>query len=216
MKMIPAHVIFADPNRFDLETLSNLYHTNKEWVSYCDFIKENVIKNTFDPYHFLHGVSITSSNTLFRLIPLKNYLQHILDLKEGRPRTFPKTIPNLLISKCKKMTMNEVFPTLVLLMKLQVFMVYDILDVPYKEVYPYQLLNVVLIFQALEKICIEHKFKELLDNKKFIQGVMTKCYSVLEEIKNKTNTMNRNTIYIYYHCVRYIRRMKRMLHSLKI
>lgn len=213
--MIPAHVIFADPNRFDLETLFVLYHTDKEWVSYCDMIKEKVIERTFEPYKNLHDISITSTNTLFRLIPLKNYLQMIMDLKEGKPRSFPKKIPNIFISNFNQITMTQVFSTLVLLMKLQIFMVKEELAFSYETVYPYQLLNVVLIYQALERICIEHRFKELIEHKTFITAITCKCHSLLEEIKDKYKKMNRDTIYIYYHCVRYIRRVKRMIQSLK-
>lgn len=213
--MIPAHVLFADPNRFDLDTLVNLYHSNKEWVSHCNIIKEPIIKRTFDPYLVLHGVSITSSNTLFRLIPLKHYLQRILDLKEGRVPSFPKTIPNIFVSKYKNISMKQIYPTLVLLLKLQLYMANELIYVDEKEVYPYQLLNIILIYQAVEKTCIEHKFKELLDHATFLQATIDKCHVLLEETKHHAKRMNKDTKYVYYHCVRYIRRVKRMLMRIK-
>lgn len=213
--MIPPHVLFADPNRFDLEILSKLYRTNKEWVSYCDTVKESVIQKSFEPYQLLHGVSITSSNTLFQLIPLKNYLQQILDLQEEKANAFPKKIPNIFLSKCHSMTMKQVYPTLVVLLKLQLFIAKELLYIPEEEVYPYQLLNVILIYQALEKICIEYRFKELLEHKTFLRATIDKCSVLLEETKHKSKKMTRDTKYIYYHCVRYIRRVKRMLQALR-
>ena len=213
--MIPLHVLFANPDRFDLETFAKFYQANKEWVAHCDTVKENIIKKTFERYQVLHGVSITSSNTLFRLIPLKHYLQHILDLKEGRIPSFPKTLPNILVSKCKKMTMNQVYPTLVLLIKLQMYMANELLYVDEKDVYPYQLLNVIMIYQAIEKICVEHQFEDLLNHKTFLQATIDKCHIILEETKHQAKKMNRETKYVYSYCVRYIRRVKRMLVKLK-
>lgn len=214
--MIPAHVLFADPSRFDLETLIKLYNTDKEWVSYCNEVKESVIKRTFEPYKILHGVEIDSSNTLFRLVPLQKYLQYFLDLKEGHNASFPKMIPKLFMSKCKNVSMKQVYPTLILLMKLQIFMVNDLPSLDDKVIYPYQLLNVIIIYQALELICIEHQFKALLDHKTFIQATINKCNTILEETKHQSKKMSQDTKYVYYHCVRYVRRVKRMLMQLKI
>lgn len=213
--MIPAHVLFADPSKFDLETLVKLYNTDKEWVSYCNEVKDSVIKQTFEPYKVLHGVEINSSNTLFRLVPFQKYLQCIMDLKESPTASFPKIIPKIFVSKYKNLSMKQVYPTLILLMKLQLFMVNDLLYLSDKEVYPYQLLNVIMIYQALEIICIENKFKALLDHKTFIQATIDKCNTILEETKQQSKKMNPDKKYVYYHCVRYVRRVKRMLLQLK-
>lgn len=214
--MIPVHVLFADPSRFDLETLIKLYKTDKEWVSYCDAIKDTVIKRTFEPYKILHNVEIDSSNTLFQLIPLQKYLKCILDLKDGRSVSFPKAIPKIFVSKYNNLSMKQVYPTLLLLMKLQIFMVNEISYIDETIVYPYLLLNVIMIYKALELICIDHQFKELIDNKKFVQTLINKCSTLLEETKNKSKKMNEEKKYVYYHCVRYVRRIKRILSQLKI
>lgn len=219
--MIPPHIIFANPNWFDLETLSNIYNTNnKEWISYCETVKDIVIQQSFEPYQFLHEVSITSKNTLFQLIPLKKYLQTIMDLKDRKLQSFPKKIPNLFISKFNQITMNEVYPTLLILLKLQIYMS-EILSfcLPEKDLYPYKLLNLVLVYQALEKICIDYKFKDLIEHNAFIQAFMYKSNSFLSDellLKDKYKKMNRDTVYIYYHCIRYIRRVKRMFYKMNI
>jgi len=213
--MIPPHVFFADANRFDLDTLAKLYNTNKEWVSYCNIIKEDIIQRTFEPYEIIHGIKIHSSNTLFRLIPLKYYLQKILALKEGRKhQPFSKKIPNLFISKYNIMTMEQVYKSMLLLINIQSYITNDI-DIPKESLYPYQLLNLVFMYQAIEKICIDYCFKELLENEKFIKVITDKCSILLEEMNNISKTMNYDTVFIYYHCVRYIRRVKRMLYILK-
>lgn len=214
--MIPAHVLFADPNRFDLETLVTFYNTNKEWVSYCNDVKEAVIQRTFESYKMIHGSIIQSSNTLFSLVPFKNYLQQILDLKEGQyNKPFPKKIPDIFIKKIKKITMQQVYPTLHILINLQEFISAELIHVPEEIVYPFQMLNMIMIYQAVEKICVEHRLKDLIEHETFIQVTITKCNVILKELNNAYKKINKDAYYIYYYCARYIRRIKRMLYILK-
>jgi len=215
--MIPPHVLFANPNRFDLDTLVKLYDTNKEWASYCNDIKEDVIQRTFERYKMIHRSSIDSSNTLFSLVPFKNYLQLLLEVKEGRYtiKSFPKKIPDIFVKKIKKITMQQVYPTLHILINLQEFISAELINVPEEIIYPFQMLNMIMIYQAVEKICVEHRLKDLIEHETFIQATINKCNVILRELNNAYKKINHDTRHIYYYCARYIRRIKRMLYMLK-